>query len=143
MLQSVQLPFAMLPVLHFTASRERLGRFRSGRAWMALSVSLAVLVISINVILVIQFVEDFSPPAQAAVALYGCVYAFLCVSMVWDDFKALAAWASGGRFCASDGLGMNILERPSDFAMPASESWSTPSQPSIVRVSAPVPPGGI
>ena len=51
MLQSVQLPFAMLPVLHFTASRRRLGRFVSGRKWMALSVCLALLVIAINVTL--------------------------------------------------------------------------------------------
>ena len=50
-LQSVQLPFAMLPVLHFTASRRRLGRFVSGRKWMALSVCLALLVIAINVTL--------------------------------------------------------------------------------------------
>ena len=48
-LQSVQLPFAMLPVLHFTASRRRLGRFVSSRKWMALSVCLALLVITINV----------------------------------------------------------------------------------------------
>jgi natural resistance-associated macrophage protein len=96
-LQSVQLPFAMLPVLHFTASRKRMGRFRSGRKWMGLSVSLALLVISINVTLVVQFVEDFSAPAAACVALYGCAYAFVCVSMVWDDFKVRILRVCRGR----------------------------------------------
>ena len=57
--------------------------------------------------------------------------------------QALAAWASGGRFCASDNLGTHLTERSTDFAMRTSDSWPTPSQPTIVRVSAPVPPGGI
>ena len=192
MLQSVQLPFAMLPVLHFTASRRRLGRFVSGRKWMALSVCLALLVIAINVTLatrtrtrtrtrsrsqsrtrtrsrsrtrsrtrsrkpkpspnpkqvtlVIQFVEEFPPAAVACVSLYGCLYAFVCARMVWDDVKALAAWASSGRLCASDNLGTHLTERPSAAAeSPATGSPATASptaSPAIVRVSAPVVPPG-
>lgn len=59
--------------------------------------SLALLVISINVTLVVQFVEDFSAPAAACVALYGCAYAFVCVSMVWDDFKVRILRVCRGR----------------------------------------------
>ena len=35
-------------------------------------------------------VQDFSAAGAAMVGLYGCFYAFLCVSMVWEDIQALA-----------------------------------------------------
>ena len=47
-LQSVQLPFAMLPVLHFTASPKLLGRFRSSPSAMIISWSLALIVLGVN-----------------------------------------------------------------------------------------------
>ena len=99
-----------------------------------------------QVTLVVQFVEEFPPAAVACVSLYGCLYAFVCARMVWDDVKALAAWASSGRLCASDNLGTHLTERPSAAAeSPATGSPATASptaSPAIVRVSAPVVPPG-
>ena len=39
-LQSIQLPFAMLPVLHFSAQKHLLGRFRSGQVATAITLVL-------------------------------------------------------------------------------------------------------
>jgi len=63
-LQSVQLPFAMLPVLHFASSRRHLGRFASGPVLFTVTIALAVVVLSINVVLVYQFLQE--PPVQTS-----------------------------------------------------------------------------
>ena len=72
---------------------------------------LALLVIAVNVVLVVQFVDVWPPIATICVCLYGCFYAFLCVSMVWDDFKALVAWLTGGRVSVEDSHA-NSLDHP-------------------------------
>jgi len=91
-LQSIQLPFAMLPVLHFTAQYELLGRFRSGVALSAISTCLAMLVIGVSVYLIVLFIQDFSPGAIAAVCCYGVLYFFFCIRMVWSEIVACAAF---------------------------------------------------
>eukprot|EP01052_Picozoa_sp_SAG31_P057884 SAG31_NODE_17379_length_673_cov_0.637631_1_plen_119_part_10 len=48
-LQSVQLPFALLPVLHFTSDRNIMSDFANGPSLKFLCWSLALLVIAINV----------------------------------------------------------------------------------------------
>lgn len=90
-LQSVQLPFAMLPVLHFTASKPILGRFRSNTAMMCLSVALALLVIIINVVLVVQFLDGVPVGVVVIACLYAVFYAAVCIRMIIDDLRALAA----------------------------------------------------
>ena len=62
--------------------------------------------------------------------------------MVWDDVKALAAWASSGRLCASDNLGTHLTERPSAAAESPATGSPAAASPAIVRVSAPVVPPG-
>jgi len=104
-LQSVQLPFAMLPVLHFASSKRHLGRFASGPILFAVTCCLAFLVLSVNVLLVVQFLQD--PPVEdqgdEAVAalpawamllatLYGIVYFGLCIRMMWEEVVELARW---------------------------------------------------
>jgi len=89
-LQSVQLPFAMLPVLHFTASKKLLGGFRSGPCFMGLSVVLALLVISVNALLVVQFIQVWPIGGVIGVILYGILYTGVCIRMVWDDLCAIA-----------------------------------------------------
>jgi len=100
-LQSVQLPFAMLPVLHFAASKRLLGRFASTPALFGLSCTLALVVISINVLLVVQFIQDppalnvdegsTSMPSYAIVliALAGAGYFGVCIRLMWDEVAAL------------------------------------------------------
>uniref|UniRef100_A0A7S3WDA8 Uncharacterized protein n=1 Tax=Strombidinopsis acuminata TaxID=141414 RepID=A0A7S3WDA8_9SPIT len=56
-LQSVQLPFAMLPVLHFAASPTLLGEFRSSVPYLCFMVILALLMVVMNVYLIVSFLE--------------------------------------------------------------------------------------
>ncbi|KAL1495558.1 hypothetical protein AB1Y20_016921 [Prymnesium parvum] len=100
-LQSIQLPFAMLPVLHFTSQFEILGRFRSGIVMTAFSTLLAVLVIGVSMFLVIQFIQDFSDGAIACVAVYGVFYLAVCLRMIWSEITTLVVW---GRECCSSWL---------------------------------------
>lgn len=90
-LQSVQLPFAMLPVLHFSAQQHLLGRFRSGLGLSIVSTLLAILVMAVNIVLVVQFLEDFSTAGVVVVLIYGCFYFFVCFYMVWDEVKGIAS----------------------------------------------------
>ena len=88
-LQSVQLPFAMLPVLHFSLSRPLLGRFVPHRAVLVVSFCLALLVLGVNFYLVISLVgEDPTPSLLVPVVLVGFFYVFVCVCMVWEDLAA-------------------------------------------------------
>jgi len=88
-LQSIQLPFAMLPVLHFAAQTELLGRFRSGALLTLISSVLAVLVIAVSVVLIVIFVKDFPPAGVAVVAVYGVFYFCVCLRMVWSELVAI------------------------------------------------------
>jgi len=92
-LQSVQLPFAMLPVLHFASQRTLLGPHRSGAALMTVSTFLALLVIAASVTLVCQFLQALPPAAFVGVCAYGALYSAVCVRMVWTELVAVAQWA--------------------------------------------------
>ncbi|KAL3837230.1 hypothetical protein ACJMK2_022599 [Sinanodonta woodiana] len=60
-LQSVQLPFALLPILHFTNSSRIMGEFKNGRIMKITVWILAVLVIVINFYLIVLFLGDGLP----------------------------------------------------------------------------------
>ena len=102
-LQSIQLPFAMLPVLHFTASRRLMGRFRSRPLMLAITTTLALLVMAINVYLVIQFFDGMSAAVVACICVYGVFYFGVCVAMVWDDLKRALCCLLGRRAVDGDG----------------------------------------
>ena len=91
-LQSVQLPFAMLPVLHFSLSRPLLGRFVPHRAVLIVSFCMALLVLGINFYLVVSLLGE-NPDLSLLIPalLFGSVYVFVCVCMVWEDLAAAAA----------------------------------------------------
>lgn len=55
-LQSVQLPFALLPILHFTSDEKIMGKFKNGRLLKIIVWLLAGLVMVINYYLVVLFV---------------------------------------------------------------------------------------
>jgi manganese transport protein len=79
---SMQLPFAVIPLIHFTSSRERMGAF-ANRAWLqVLAWAAAVLILSLNVWLMAMAVRDWIDAAGRwrgwlefglAVALTGLV----------------------------------------------------------------------
>lgn len=81
-LQSIQLPFAVLPVLRFTSSERLMGIFRTRRALLAVTYFIAIFLIAVNFYLVAQFVEGASAPLVCVAVMWGIVYVFLCVKMV-------------------------------------------------------------
>lgn len=57
-LQSLQLPFALFPLLHFTSSRAIMGDFASSRITTALGWILALVIISVNSYLIVITFQD-------------------------------------------------------------------------------------
>ncbi|OTF83546.1 hypothetical protein BLA29_008400 [Euroglyphus maynei] len=57
-LMSLQLPFALFPVLTFTSSRKVMGDFANGRFTKLLATILSVIVISINLYFVYDYVHN-------------------------------------------------------------------------------------
>ncbi|KAL3836678.1 hypothetical protein ACJMK2_022100 [Sinanodonta woodiana] len=60
-LQSVQLPFALLPILHFTNASRIMGEFKNGRFMMIAVWTLAVLVTGVHFYLIVLFLGDDRP----------------------------------------------------------------------------------
>jgi hypothetical protein len=85
----------MLPVLHFAAQKELMGRFRSGTCLMVVSTVLALLVIGVSVVLIVQFVADYSAGGIAAVCIYGALYFAVCLRMVWSEVVGVTQWVFG------------------------------------------------
>jgi natural resistance-associated macrophage protein len=92
-LQSIQLPFALLPVLHFTSSTRLMGDF-ANKGWINVTCwTLAALVIGINVYLVENFITDPNSPTPhdwwffLLVVLIGLMYFNFISIVIWSDLK--------------------------------------------------------
>eukprot|EP00908_Phaeocystis_cordata_P025328 Transcript_7782.p3 GENE.Transcript_7782~~Transcript_7782.p3 ORF type:complete len:324 (-),score=46.09 Transcript_7782:114-1085(-) len=76
--QALQLPFAMLPTLHFAADRGTLGSFRAAGLWLALCWGVALTLILANVLLVTTFVIEWGgmwgPVVVGLALLYAALY---------------------------------------------------------------------
>jgi manganese transport protein len=66
---SMQLPFALVPLIRFTASRAVMGAYVNARTITGAAAIAAALVIACNAWLVVQTVTDHLPPALMAMAL--------------------------------------------------------------------------
>lgn len=82
-LQSVQLPFAMLPLMHLCSKDRVMQRFRSSKPVLLINVFLASIVFAGNAVLIVQFTEGFSMGGVIAVVLYACGYLSVCARMMW------------------------------------------------------------
>jgi len=96
--QALQLPFAMLPTLHFVADRKTLGSFRASGCWLALCWSVALTLIVTNVMLVTSFVFEWGDEAGrygtlvvVAAILYGTVYFAACFTLAQYELQAVFA----------------------------------------------------
>mmetsp|Transcript_11325 Transcript_11325/g.31554 ORF Transcript_11325/g.31554 Transcript_11325/m.31554 type:complete len:546 (-) Transcript_11325:263-1900(-) len=94
--QSVQLPFAMLPVLHLASQSHLMGQFSSPSWVKRVHTMLALIVMGVNLVLVLQFVQFFSTGGKVASCLYGFVYLGLCLRIVWDDVTSFVVRLSSG-----------------------------------------------
>jgi len=78
---SLQLPFALLPVVTFTSSSQVIGAFTNGRITKALSLVVTVLIVCINFWFVSQYVQEIAGSwwVYLIMSLFGVVYIVLLV----------------------------------------------------------------
>ena len=114
---SFQLPFAVLPLLHFTSSPRLMGRFVNRRWMIALGWLSAVLLIPLNVAIVFHVIPSQGTAVLVVLALVCMIYfVFLCYLSV-DDCRQLWCWLRGVE--AVEGAGWGPMKR----RRPASEPW--------------------
>lgn len=84
-LQSLQLPFALIPVLHFTGDKAIMGTFKNGRVMQGVAWFLSVVVIGINIFFVAEYVSEI--PSNAGyyilVGLYLLFYVTFLLLLVY------------------------------------------------------------
>ena len=88
---SLQLPFAVIPLIHFTSDRERMGSF-ANPAWVrVLAWVAATIIVGLNVRLVLQQYESWPPLLQIIAAPFGLG---LFALLGWMTFRPiLPTWA--------------------------------------------------
>ena len=115
-LQSVQLPFAVLPVLHFTSDKQIMGEFANHGIVKFICWFLAALVIVINIYLVTTFVTaPDSPTPQTPffftiVIVVGIMYMSFIFYVIKEDIKAFWGFIRGdtvdlNKICRYDSKG--------------------------------------
>ena len=98
---SMQLPFAIIPLVHFTSDRRRMGEFVN-RAWViVLSWITAAVILALNVWLMGQSIADWLAAAGAwrpyVIALLAAVCIFLIALLLWVTAEPLLT-RRGARF---------------------------------------------
>ncbi|KAF4681405.1 hypothetical protein FOZ63_015649 [Perkinsus olseni] len=101
-LQSIQLPFALLPLLHFAMSKKVMGTFAVNRWWKAVLWLVAILILAINVYLIVTTIVPLDWPwyAWAIIGIVAYLYASLCFYCVKEDvYRAAGNVKRGMIFC--------------------------------------------
>jgi manganese transport protein len=88
---SMQLPFAVIPLIHFTSDRRRMGAF-ANRNWVKLLAwAAAIIIVGLNMRLVYTTVTEWLADAGAwaglLTVLIGAVIALLLGLLVWVSFE--------------------------------------------------------
>jgi len=83
-LQSVQLPFAMLPLLNFVSKYEIMGLFRSKLFVRWVTYCLAAAAIAVNGLLVAQLSASWPVQGIIVACCYAVLYLFLCTRMLFS-----------------------------------------------------------
>lgn len=116
-LQSLQLPFALIPILQFTSSKELMGEFKNSKFWLIMGMCISIMVIAINMFFVIVYIDEL--PSVTYYVICGFVaLAYLCFVgyLAWQLIASLL----GTRFCAKNGgpYTMGQALQPSDDDSP-------------------------
>lgn len=89
-LQSIQLPFALLPLLAFSSSYALLGQFSLRRRWKFVFGFGVLCIIAINVFLVTQFILDFAESfswiGYTLVGVFGLAYLSFIAYLIYFSF---------------------------------------------------------
>ncbi|MCK9211684.1 MAG: Nramp family divalent metal transporter [Ignavibacteriaceae bacterium] len=90
---SIQLPFALIPLLHFTSSKEKMGEFASGTKVKILAWSAAILIVALNLKLVSDVVlENISNPGTIGLLIKFLgipFFLFVFVMLLWITFEPI------------------------------------------------------
>jgi manganese transport protein len=91
---SMQLPFAVIPLIHFTNDRKRMGAFASSRWVRSLAWVCATVIVALNLRLVYVTLAEWHRAAGSWLALITVpLLAFLAVLLFWVTFDpVLPAW---------------------------------------------------
>ena len=94
-LQSLQLPFALIPVIHFASMRSLMGEFANNLAWKVIGGVIALIVVCINMYFVVIYIGQLPYVvlivfASILVVLYLIFVAYLSMLMI----KAVINWRS-------------------------------------------------
>jgi manganese transport protein len=88
---SLQLPFAVVPLIRFTSSRQKMGPFASGTVMKVLAWTVAALIVVLNVKLVGESIRDWSYAAGdyswLVMGLAAPMSAGLALLLVWMTFR--------------------------------------------------------
>ena len=112
-LQSIQLPFAMLPILHFSSDPRLMRRFTNGRASKATVYALSILVMVVNVVLIAQFVLDETSPVPHTwwfyliVVAYATIYFGFLGFLVPDELGAARSWITSRKDSDNGDVSLN------------------------------------
>lgn len=93
-LQSIQLPFALLPVLHFTSNSELMGEFRNGAKMKLIGWTLGLVVCMINLYLIkvnIQ-IEELGVRGNLGLVVIVILYFGFLLYLVKNDVREFFFW---------------------------------------------------
>lgn len=96
-LQSVQLPFALLPVLMLTNSSTIMGPFKNSTTTKFIGWTSAVVVFGINVYLIVSFCWDSSNPVPDTAWFRGLVIMFLVIYFLFIGYLTWDGLRKGGK----------------------------------------------
>ncbi|XP_070535761.1 natural resistance-associated macrophage protein 2-like [Ptychodera flava] len=125
-LQSIQLPFALIPVLHFTSSQRIMGDFKNGSITKIVVWVLALVVMGINIFLVVQEVPRhwyYYLPISIIGLVYCLFVLYLAIGL--KRFHRIKVWVLGQ---ATESMHVWLQDRPSYAASDGkSDSTRTPN----------------
>jgi manganese transport protein len=78
---SLQLGFAVIPLIHFTSDKKRMGKFATGTALKILAWVFAILIVGLNVRLVLQEIETWASASPGSANLVHYVVAPIAVAI--------------------------------------------------------------
>jgi manganese transport protein len=98
---SMQLPFAVVPLIHFTSDRQRMGSFASPGWVKVLAWIIATIIISLNIWLVITSISEWLAVAESYRWLLWITVVPLCIGLLglllWVTLQPfLTAWQARG-----------------------------------------------
>ena len=134
-LQSIQLPFAIIPALTFTASAKLMGDRFYNRSWLLLlSCVLTVVVLACNVFLVVGFIQTHPTTGQVSAIVAtaaGCIYFGFIATLLVNGRAILRGEGNGSALLSSDGGNTN--QQRTYGSVPVDETAGTAAPPLAVK----------